>query len=218
MKTIKQWGLALAGAAALGLPSVSSAAMLDVNSGNPLDFSWSYNTGSSLLTGNGSILATKYTDSVLALTVSLANTSANTGQGGDRLTGFAFGIEPDAYLMAFSDNSDGGMVAAWWASGTMAANVPGVEVCAYGGNNCSGGSNGGIFAGMTDTFTVWLGGLWGNSVNIDPIGLRYQTGNGSYTFASTNPGALPEPATASLIGLGLGMLGMAAARRRKQDA
>jgi hypothetical protein len=81
--------------------------------------------------------------------------------------------------------------------------VPGVEVCAWGGSNCSGGSNGGIFAGTSDMFNVTLGRStnW-DSVTIDPIGLRYQTGYGSFTFGT--PGnSVPEPGPTALMTLGL---------------
>lgn len=223
MKRLKKLSLALTSATLLSLPAVGHAVLISGSSNNPYAFSWSYNTGSSLLTGSGTMAIAGFNSSTLTLTVSLANTSAVGGQGGERLVGFAFGIDPNATgTVGFQDAADGGMVSASWASGALASNVRGVEVCAFGGVNCSGGSNGGIFAGTSDTFRILLSGTWGSSVNIDPIGLRYQTGYGSFTFASnsssSSSGNLPEPASASLVGLGLGLLGLGFARRRKSAA
>ncbi len=54
-----------------------------------------------------------------------------------------------------------------------------IEVCAFGGNNCAGGGNGGIYgAGGSDTFSILLGGTWGTSVDIAPIGFKYQIARG----------------------------------------
>jgi hypothetical protein len=147
----------------------------------------------------------------LSVGVTLANTSQIGGQGGERLTGFAFGISPNATSVSLVDAADGGMIKAGWASGALPANVPGVEICAFGGVNCSGGANGGIYAGTSDFFTVLLGGTWGSSVDISPIGVRYQTGYGSFTFEATE---VPEPSTVALVGLGLLGLGFARFRRR----
>jgi hypothetical protein len=216
----KQNLIALACAALTGLlPVASEAALVSGATNNPHAFSWNYNTGTSLLTGSGSMTLSGVNSSLLSVSVSLANTSAIGGVGGERLVGFAFGIDPNASSLGFADSADGGLRDVSWASGALASNVAGVEVCAFGGVNCSGGSNGGIYAGTSDAFTVLLGGNWGDSVNIDPIGVRYQTGYGAFTFASSSSsGNVPEPATGSLVGLGLGMLGIGIARRRKQAA
>jgi hypothetical protein len=217
---LKKSGLALAIAGLMSLPTASMATIVD--SGNPLNFSWSFDTGSSLLTGFGSMTLSGFNTNSLSMSVSLTNTSQVGGQGGERLTSFGFGIDPNATSIGFGDAADGGMVGASMSSIPSLASI---EVCAYGGNNCSGGGNGGIFAGASDTFSLLLGGNWGSSVNIEPIGFKYQTGYGSFEFtssssssSSSSSGALPEPASASLVGLGLGLLGFGFARRRKNDA
>ena len=216
-KLIRKFALAAVTAALATFGASSHAVLISSTNNNPYNFSWSYGTGSSLLTGYGLMTLSGFNSSTLAVTVSLTNTSAISGQGGERLVGFAFGIDPNASSIGFADANDGGLWNATWASGALAANVPGVEICAFGGSNCSGGSNGGIYAGASDTFTILLGGNWGSSINIDPIGLRYQTGYGSFTFAAppSSSGQVPEPATGTLAGLGLGLLGLGAYRRRK---
>jgi hypothetical protein len=170
-----------------------------------------------------------FNSSSLTVTVSLTNTSLIGGIGGERLTAFGFGIDPNATGVSFLDANDGGMVSASLAS------IPGlstIEICAWGGNNCAGGSNGGILAGASDTFSILLAGTWGDSVDIAPIGFKYQTGYGSFEFTSSTSttsttgggtttsstsGNAPEPGTGSLALLGLGLLAAGFGLRRKQS-
>jgi len=198
--------------------SASNAILITTSSANPYDFSWSYDTGASSLTGYGTLTVGGFNTNLLSVGVSLTNTSQIGGQGGERLVGFGFGIDPNAMSVGFldPDGNDGGLINATWASGALVSNVPGVEVCAWGGVNCSGGSNGGIYAGTSDFFTVLLGGNWGSSVNIDPIGLRYQTGYGSFTFPSTKITKVPEPSTTTLLFIGFGVLSFGLLRRRSR--
>jgi len=202
-------------AAALSLSGAANAVL--VTSGSPsTNFSWSFNTGISLLTGVGSMLVSGFNSSALSASISLTNTSALGGQGGERLTSFGFGIDPNAAGVAFVDVNDGGMVDASLSSIPSLATI---EICAFGGSNCAGGSNGGIFAGTSDSFALVLAGNWGSSVNIDPIGFKYQTGYGSFEFTtsssssssttSTSSGTVSEPATSSMALLALGLLGFA---------
>jgi hypothetical protein len=191
-------------AAALGLASGASHAIpITSTTNNPLAFSWSYLTdAATTLTGTGSLTVSGFNSSALDVAVMLTNTSALGGLGGERLTSFGFGIGPNATSVSFIDASDGGMRGAQFAFGALPANVVGIEVCAFGGPNCSGGGPGGIFgAGGTDSFIVRLLGTWGSSVDIAPIGLRYQTGYGSYTFESPPRIEVPEPSAIALIGL-----------------
>lgn len=211
MKRHSLIGSALA-AAVLAFSSSAGAAIIS-SSDNTYDFSWNYFTGSHNLTGSGTLVVTGFNSSELSIAVTLTNTAPVGGRGGDRLTAFGFGIGPNATSLAFQDNADGGFTSGGLIrNGALSSNVPGVEICAWGGPNCSGGGNGGIYAGFSDTFSFLLGGSWGDSVNIDPIGLRYQTGNGSFTFSAGNGVPVPEPGALTLLGLGL--LGLAAVRRR----
>jgi hypothetical protein len=218
-------------AAPMMLGAVAAQAVL-VSDGTTQSFSWSFATPtnpSRNLTGTGSFSLTGFNSNSLTMTVTLNNTAPTLGQGGDRLTAWGFGISPEATTVSLSDVSDAGMIN---AELSFIPSLKEIEVCAFGGpNNCQGGGQGGdaggIFAGASDTFSLLIGGSWGASVTIEPIGFKYQTGTGSYEFFSSSSsssstsgsgitsGPAPEPGSAALALLGLGLLGAGYKLRRR---
>ena len=185
MNRIQKFAVATA-TAALAAFSVPSHAVV-ISDSTLQNFSWSFATPtnpSRNLTGFGTLTVSGFNSNSLTLAFTLNNTAPTLGQGGDRLTAFGFGINPNATGISFFDpqGADGGMV------GAALDNIPSlatIEVCAFGGNNCPGGSNDGIFAGSSDAFSIILTGTWGSSVDVAPIGFKYQTGTGSYEFTTT---------------------------------
>jgi hypothetical protein len=198
----------------LGSFALPSHAVL-ISDNTPYAFGWSYDSQSAagILSGTGTLTVSGFNSNLLTVGVNLSNTSSPAS---DRLTAFGFGINGNITGVTFSDASDGGLIHASLAS---IPSLGSIDVCVFGGpNNCAGGGNGGIYGGQSDSFSLLLSGLWGTSLDIDPIGFKYQTGSGSFEFTTTDrpPTSVPEPATLSLFGFGL--LGAAFARRRKRNA
>ncbi|MBM3341526.1 MAG: PEP-CTERM sorting domain-containing protein [Betaproteobacteria bacterium] len=211
MKSLVKY-LSAAATAAMVMAAPSHAVL--ISSGDPYAFNWSYNSAAGALTGNGTLTVSGFNSNSLTVGVTLTNTSALNN---NRLTSFGFGIDPDATSVSFVDANDGGMVG---ASMAIIPSLATIEVCAFGGNNCPGGGNGGIFGnGGSDTFSLVLAGSWGSFVNIDPIGFKYQTGQGSYEFTTgggvppTTTQTVPEPSMFALMGLGL--LAFALGKRKR---
>jgi hypothetical protein len=211
--------------AALGLALASShaSAFLIQNAYDSFDFSWSYFEGEYDLTGTGRITAAGFTDNSLTLQFSLTNSTLADSGGDARLTAFGFGIGPNATKVTFFDDpNDGGMMSA------ALDNIPSlktIEICVFGGRNCAGGANGGIFAnGASDIFSLKLTGDFAKGATIDPLGYKYQTDDGSYEFSCSTTSrnyqcsggsvvSVPEPGTLALVGVAVAGLGFA--RRRK---
>lgn len=165
--------------AMLMFSGTANATVITSGSNNPLNFSWSQNSAAGLLTGNGAMTISGFSSSSLAISISLANTSALAN---NRLTAFGFGISPNATSVSFSDANDNRIIN---ASLDNIPSLKSIEVCAFGGPNCSGGGNGGIDGGESDSFSLTLAGTWGDAITIDPVGFKYQTGQGSFEFTTT---------------------------------
>lgn len=207
----------VATAVVLGLSVASAQAFTVTGTGSDFVFGWTAPGGSYTLTGTGAVDVTAFSASSITLLVTLTNNTDSGAQPSDqvRLTAWGFGIDPNATGVTFSDPGDSsGMIGAELNS---IPSLKTIEVCAYGGSNCPGGSNGGIFGdGGTDTFQLTLTGAFGSGVEISPLGYKYQTNEGSFEFSSTgSPSStgvptstgVPEPGSTSLALLGLALLG-----------
>jgi hypothetical protein len=209
----------------------TGALALDMGLATPAQsFTISQNSGGWSLVVGGTVDITALSANSLTVHVVLNNLST-LGNGDQiarpkdvRLSSFGFGVDPNASAVGFGDDADGGMVNA--ALGSLPS-LASVEVCAFGGPNCSGGGNGGIRAGAFDEFDLILAGTWGDTVTFDPLGVKFQTTNGSYEFSCTescggggggggasSSGPIPEPQTYALTFVALASLMFLRRRQR----
>ena len=229
--------------AAIALPlsmgSVAANAFNLSTNGGSGNFSWSFlatctdfdecGNAQQLITGNGTV-SSSLSGGNLDLAFTLNNTTSVPAGNNMALLSFGFGINPNANTVAMLTPGSSIDQATLDSIPSLAL----IEVCAWAGNSCNGGSvNDGIQALGSDSFTLRLTSLssWGESVFIDPIGFKFQGTIGSFEFTTSsgsssggtssgntsNGNQVPEPSS-SLVLLGLGALGMGFVRRLKKAA
>jgi len=228
MKTL----VAVAAAVVLTANVASAAPFVASATGNSTAVSWSKDTGAGVITGTADLLVGAITTTSLELFVKLSNTTTAFTNAG--ITSFGFSIDPNATGVAGTStgsNDTGSDVDAFGGFGLgKQAKLPAlswIEICAWAGNNCSGGAQKDLLGmGQIDSFVINLSWSSPNAIaqyTLDNFGLKVQTNAGSFEFYTNGGGGgtggggstgggggtggggstAPEPASLLLLGLGL---------------
>jgi PEP-CTERM motif len=206
--------LGLAAAVGAGSAAPASADPILVTGNTTFSVDWLYTPTNPDLSGSAIFTISNWSNGGFDLAISdITNTMPTNPDINARLTSFGFGLSPNATSFTNIVNGD---VFSWGFS-----NFPGfqqVDVCGYGGNNCAGGSNGGLNQGQSvladDIMSISILGNFVNGVTFDPIPVKFQTDIGSFEFDSTVT-PVPEPASLALLGSGLALAAGRFRRRTK---
>ena len=199
----------------------ANASAVVINTLHPSQaFTITEDVGGSILTATGTVTVTGFNSNALHMSVVLNNASTFSNPTDVELIGWGFGVDPNMTDVMFTNASGSGMIDA--TKNVSLPDLTGIEVCAWGGNGCSGSLPGGILAGNSQTFNLILAGTWGSSVTFDPIGARFRLGENNFvslecTGECLAPAAVPEPQTVALIAIALLMMGWTFAHRRRES-
>lgn len=232
MRHIRQLGLGLTAIlAGVALSTVANATSFTFGTtGDTLKTYYNYSIDGATIDAEIDYVLSTLTSTSATIAVTVTNNSS--GPGTNRIV--SFGI--DTIAPTLTSVSDSGTDAASWGE-SLATNFPGfqkVDLCAWAGNNCSGGANAGVLEGGSSSFNLILGyntitspfsitfnspfptkwqavGNHGNSWELDASTTSVCTTD----CGVTPPQIIPEPGTLALFGLGVIALGAFSLRQRR---
>lgn len=206
----------------LSLVNTASAGSILVTSNTSFTVFWLNTSPDPDVSAKATFTITNWSDAGFDLKIDQIQNTTPVSALNARLTLFGFGLTPNGTL----SNDVDGAVFQW--DEDQIPDFTDVEICAFAGQNCAGGGNGGLAAGetMAGAMTAHISGNFGEGVTFAPIAAKIQTGVGSFeidgcvvncgsTRDSEEPLPTPEPASLLLLGGGLTVI---AARLRKRKA
>lgn len=152
---------------------------------------------------------------VVITNTTLADLGANT----PAVTSFGFATDPDAVATFNAPGSNFASIDNQVGSQSYPGGFKNVDICVYSAGCTGGGIGNALAPGESDSFTLRLtptSGQFDNWVKFSQFPIKFQADFGSFQTAGTTTTEIPEPAPIALMGLGL--LGLAVWRRRRNKA